>query len=182
MARAKKITEEKVEEMVVEKTPKKRGRVQIPKDVECVVMSLYSGELVYRDKRTTRLFEFPELADTEIMTIEELVTMKNLNRKFFKNKYITVVDVFSDEYTLDDVYAFLQITGDTEILSAEDMDDIILNMGINEFRVIMQNRKEGALRQRIVERALMLYKDGEFNDYSKIKIMRDVTKKNYLFE
>ena len=159
-----------------------RRRVQIPKDVECVVMSLCNGELVYRDRRTSRLFEFPELGDSEIMTIEELSTMKNLARKFFKNSYITVVDVLEDEYTLEDVYEYLQIKTNTEILCAEDMDDIILDMDVNDFRTILQNRKEGGLRQRIVERAMKLYEDGEFNDYSKMKIIKDVTKLDYLFE
>ena len=159
-----------------------RRRVQIPKDVECVVMSLCNGELVYRDRRTSRLFEFPELGDSEIMTIEELSTMKNLARKFFKNSYITVVDVLDDEYTLEDVYEYLQIKTNTEILCAEDMDDIILDMDIDDFRTILQNRKEGGLRQRIVERAMKLYEDGEFNDYSKMKIIKDVTKLDYLFE
>lgn len=159
-----------------------RRRVQIPKDVECVVMSLCNGELVYRDRRTSRLFEFPELGDSEIMTIEELSTMKNLARKFFKNSYITVVDVLDDEYTLEDVYEYLQIKTNTEILCAEDMDDIILDMDVNDFRTILQNRKEGGLRQRIVERAIKLYEDGEFNDYSKMKIIKDVTKLDYLFE
>lgn len=159
-----------------------RRRVQIPKDVECVVMSLCNGELVYRDRRTSRLFEFPELGDSEIMTIEELSTMKNLARKFFKNSYITVVDVLDDEYTLEDVYEYLQIKTNTEILCAEDMDDIILDMDVNDFRTILQNRKEGGLRQRIVERAMKLYEDGEFNDYSKMKIIKDVTKLDYLFE
>ena len=159
-----------------------RRRVQIPKDVECVVMSLCNGELVYRDRRTSRLFEFPELGDSEIMTIEELSTMKNLARKFFKNSYITVVDVLDDEYTLEDVYEYLQIKTNTEILCAEDMDDIILDMDIDDFRTILQNRKEGGLRQRIVERAIKLYEDGEFNDYSKMKIIKDVTKLDYLFE
>ena len=159
-----------------------RRRVQIPKDVECVVMSLCNGELVYRDRRTSRLFEFPVLGDSEIMTIEELSTMKNLARKFFKNSYITVVDVLDDEYTLEDVYEYLQIKTNTEILCAEDMDDIILDMDIDDFRTILQNRKEGGLRQRIVERAMKLYEDGEFNDYSKMKIIKDVTKLDYLFE
>lgn len=159
-----------------------RRRVQIPKDVECVVMSLCNGELVYRDRRTSRLFEFPELGDSEIMTIEELSTMKNLARKFFKNSYITVVDVLDDEYTLEDVYEYLQIKTNTEILCAEDMDDIILDMDVNDFRTILQNRKEGGLRQRIVERAMKLYEDGEFNDYSKMKVIKDVTKLDYLFE
>lgn len=159
-----------------------RRRVQIPKDVECVVMSLCNGELVYRDRRTSRLFEFPELGDSEIMTIEELSTMKNLARKFFKNSYITVVDVLDDEYTLEDIYEYLQIKTNTEILCAEDMDDIILDMDVNDFRTILQNRKEGGLRQRIVERAMKLYEDGEFNDYSKMKIIKDVTKLDYLFE
>lgn len=159
-----------------------RRRVQIPKDVECVVMSLCNGELVYRDRRTSRLFEFPELGDSEIMTIEELSTMKNLARKFFKNSYITVVDVLDDEYTLEDVYEYLQIKTNAEILCAEDMDDIILDMDVNDFRTILQNRKEGGLRQRIVERAMKLYEDGEFNDYSKMKIIKDVTKLDYLFE
>ena len=159
-----------------------RRRVQIPKDVECVVMSLCNGELVYRDRRTSRLFEFPELWDSEIMKIEELSTMKNLARKFFKNSYITVVDVLDDEYTLEDVYEYLQIKTNTEILCAEDMDDIILDMDVNDFRTILQNRKEGGLRQRIVERAMKLYEDGEFNDYSKMKIIKDVTKLDYLFE
>ena len=159
-----------------------RRRVQIPKDVECVVMSLCNGELVYRDRRTSRLFEFPELGDSEIMTIEELSTMKNLARKFFRNSYVTIVDVLDDEYTLDDVYEYLQIKTNTEILCAEDMDDIILDMDIDDFRTILQNRKEGGLRQRIVERAIKLYEDGEFNDYSKMKIIKDVTKLDYLFE
>ena len=116
------------------------------------------------------------------MTIEELSTMKNLARKFFKNSYITVVDVLDDEYTLEDVYEYLQIKTNTEILCAEDMDDIILDMDVNDFRTILQNRKEGGLRQRIVERAMKLYEDGEFNDYSKMKIIKDVTKLDYLFE
>ena len=62
------------------------------------------------------------------------------------------------------------------------MDDIILDMDVNDFRTILQNRKEGGLRQRIVERAMKLYEDGEFNDYSKMKIIKDVTKLDYLFE
>lgn len=181
---------EVIEEVIQEEKPAKetkkasssRRRVQIPKDVECVVMSLCNGELVYRDRRTTRLFEFPELGDSEIMTIEELTTMKNLARKFFKNSYITVVDVLDDEYTLEDVYNYLQIKTETEILSAEDMDDIILDMDIDDFRTILRNRKEGGLRQRIVERAIKLYENSEFNDYSKMRVIKEVTGLDYLFE
>lgn len=181
---------EVIEEIIQEEKPVKETkkassftrRVQIPKDVECVVMSLCNGELVYRDRRTTRLFEFPELGDSEIMTIEELTTMKNLARKFFKNSYITVVDVLDDEYTLEDVYNYLQIKTETEILSAEDMDDIILDMNIDDFRTILRNRKEGGLRQRIVERAIKLYENSEFNDYSKMRVIKEVTGLDYLFE
>ena len=180
---------EVIEEIIQEDKPVKetkkassRRRVQIPKDIECVVMSLCNGELVYRDRRTTRLFEFPELGDSEIMTIEELTTMKNLARKFFKNSYITVVDVLDDEYTLEDVYNYLQIKTETEILSAEDMDDIILDMNIDDFRTILRNRKEGGLRQRIVERAIKLYENSEFNDYSKMRVIKEVTGLDYLFE
>lgn len=181
---------EVIEEIIQEEKPVKetkkasssRRRVQIPKDTECVVMSLCNGELVYRDRRTTRLFEFPELGDSEIMTIEELTTMKNLARKFFKNSYITVVDVLDDEYTLEDVYNYLQIKTETEILSAEDMDDIILDMDIDDFRTILRNRKEGGLRQRIVERAIKLYENSEFNDYSKMRVIKEVTGLDYLFE
>lgn len=181
---------EVIEEIIQEEKPVKetkkasssRRRVQIPKDIECVVMSLCNGELVYRDRRTTRLFEFPELGDSEIMTIEELTTMKNLARKFFKNSYITVVDVLDDEYTLEDVYNYLQIKTETEILSAEDMDDIILDMNIDDFRTILRNRKEGGLRQRIVERAIKLYENSEFNDYSKMRVIKEVTGLDYLFE
>ena len=190
MARTKtKKTEVIEEEVVQEEKPVKekkasssRRRVSIPKDIECVVMSLCNSELVYRDKRTTRLFEFPELGDSEIMTIEELTTMKNLARKFFKNSYITVIDVLDDEYTLDDVYSFLQIKTETEIFEASDMDDIVLDLDIADFKRILQNKKEGGLRQRIVERAIKLYNDGEFNDYSKMKAIKDITGLDYLFE
>ena len=191
MARATKTKKTEIvnEEVLAEEKPVKatrrtssRRRVQIPKDIEVVVMSLCNSELVYRDKRTSRLFEFPELGDSEIMTIEELSTMKNLARKFFKNSYLTVVDVLDDEYSLDDIYEFLQIKTETEILCADDMDDIILDLDLESFRIILQNRKEGGLRQRIVERAMKLYTEGEFNDYSKMKVIKDVTKLDYLFE
>lgn len=189
MARAKTKKTEIIEEEIQEEKPVKekrtsstRRRVNIPKDVECVVMSLCNGELVYRDKRTTRLFEFPELGDSEIMTIEELTTMKNLARGFFKKSYVTVIDVLDDEYTLEDVFNFLQIKTETEIFEASDMDDIILDLDIADFKRILQNRKEGGLRNRIVERAIKLYEDGEFNDYSKMKAIKDITGLDYLFE
>ena len=180
--KAEVVNEEVKIEVPEKRTSSRRKRVNIPKDVECVVMSLCNGELIYRDKRTTRLFEFPELGDTEIMTIEELTTMKNLSRKFFKNSYIAIVDILDDEYTLEDVYSFLQITTETEILCPEDMDDIVLEMDLESFRRILQNRKEGGLRQRIVERAIKLYEDGEFNDYAKMKVIKEITKLSYLFE
>ena len=176
------VNEEVKVEVPEKRTSSRRKRINIPKDVECVVMSLGNGELIYRDKRTTRLFEFPEIGDTEIMTIEELTTMKNLSRKFFKNSYIAIVDILDDEYTLEDVYSFLQITTETEILCPEDMDDIVLEMDLESFRRILQNRKEGGLRQRIVERAIKLYEDGEFNDYAKMKVIKEITKLSYLFE
>lgn len=64
---------------------------KITPDTIVTVQSNFAGLLTYTSKKTNETIDWPSLGMTNPMTVEELTTMRNTQRGFFKNKWIKFV-------------------------------------------------------------------------------------------
>ena len=104
---------ETVKEAVVEKTqPKstKRKDTRIPLDVEVPCLCNVKGGLIYTSTRAGGMnAEWSEFGEMQYLDIRELLLMRNTQKRFFNDNWISLKDTDDGEYTADDVYKFLRV-------------------------------------------------------------------------
>lgn len=163
--------ETKVEEVVEKvevKKPLTLGELRRKlknKSIDVEIMNIAGGEVFYRCPKTHSEITLESVGDTETVDLDFLMTMKNRHKGLFTRYIIAIVDVYDDEITIEDIITYLGI-GDlykeAERLDANYIEDLILNTDAIEFSEII-DRLNIALVHRIGERALDLFKNGQFD-------------------
>lgn len=125
---------ETVKEAVVEKTqPKstKRKDTRIPLDVEVPCLCNVKGGLIYTSTRAGGMnAEWSEFGEMQYLDIRELLLMRNTQKRFFNDNWISLKDTDDGEYTADDVYKFLRV--DDKYGDFYDVDNIESFFDLNE--------------------------------------------------
>lgn len=185
--KTKKTTEDKkvetnIEETTEEKvTTKPRKRVQVSRDLEVAFINFTSGGFIYIDPKTQNRYEMESYGDMDYITVGELLTMKNSNKSILDKFWILLVDVLSDDVELEDVLKYLQLDKKYEdFLTPDEVDNLILKSNTGKFENII-NKSDKNLSERIVERAILLFREGKFNDYSKMEVIKKVSGNEELF-
>ncbi|MCD3318383.1 hypothetical protein IRP63_14775 (plasmid) [Clostridium botulinum] len=121
--------------------------------------------------------------DLDYITYEELNAMKNKYRIILQDYWILPIDVISDDVTLEDVLQFagLKDIYKAEMLQSDFIDELLINKDINEFMDIMQKVTNKYILS-IVDRAVALFKENKFNDYSKMSVLENKVQKPDLFK
>lgn len=84
------------------------------------VRSNFKGTLIYVSKKTGYEVEWLEYGESNYMTIEELQVMRNTQRKFFENNWISL-----DDPDAEDILRFLQVDKYYEhAINVDELDDV----------------------------------------------------------
>jgi hypothetical protein len=81
----------------------RRRRVTVDRDVEVVIVSNCLGSFFYENPRMSMVIDLQHIDDEEYITVGDLRTILNSNRKILEGFDILITEVLDDRYTLDDV-------------------------------------------------------------------------------
>lgn len=91
------------------KTNKRKGK-RIPLDVEVPCLCNVKGGLIYISTRNGGMnAEWSEFGDLQYLDVRELLLMRNSQKRFFNDNWISIKDTDDGEYTADDIYKFLRV-------------------------------------------------------------------------
>lgn len=196
MARAKSVKEELAkaieesdkEEVIEETTEKglkvasKKRLTTIPKDLDVIIMNNTNGRFAYTCPRTQNRHDIDTFGDMDRITLAELSTMKNSHKIILDKFWILIIDVDSDEFTVEDVLYYLQLDKlYEEALSNEEIDNLLKKVALNKFEKILKSLNN-VMAVKVIERAVMLFREGEFGDSNKMDIMEELVKREDLFK
>lgn len=158
-------------------------RKLITNDLEIIIMNNTNNKFTYECPRTHRSYDMASYGDLDYITYEELNAMKNKYRIILQDYWILPIDVVSDDVTLEDVLQFagLKDIYKAEMLQSDFIDELLINKDINEFMDIMTKVTNRYILS-IVNRAVTLFKENKFNDYSKMSILENKVQKPDLFK
>ena len=169
----KKVTTEKEVEQIQTKEPiieaKKRYtsrelRKLISKDLEVTIMNTCCGTFYYECPKTHEIVELEEYGDCVEVSLELLSTMKNRSKNILKDCVVMIIDVFHDEYDLEDVLTYLQLDEKYEkledIYDADCLDELILTSNADTFDNLI-NKSDIGLCVQIARRSIVLFREGK---------------------
>lgn len=94
----------------VKEKPIKRENRRIPIDLEVACISNVKGRLTYISSRAGGLnADWDEFGSVQYLDIRELMSMRNTQRRFFEDNWISIQDSDDGEYTADEIYKFLRV-------------------------------------------------------------------------
>lgn len=123
--RAKYEKENTTTETVQKKTKSVSKITKIPLDIEVPVICNVIGGATYI-ARNGDTVDWDEFGACEYMTLGEIVSMKNSQRRFFTDNWIILED--TDEYSAIELYEFLKVTKYYEHILTPDTIDSIFDM------------------------------------------------------
>lgn len=174
------IEEVKAEEVVKKKKKPKKNKVS--RDTEVVFMNNTNGNLFYKCPKTHAIFDMYEYGDTDYITVEQLLVMNNSSRKILKELWIILTDVVDDDVELDDVLKYLGLDKlYSDEIAPEDIDDFILKSKDKNFSKTLKKMGK-ILVKKVVERSVVLYREGKLNSISKVNIIKEFVGNDDLFE
>lgn len=168
-----------VKETVKKSTPK---RVVVDRNTEVVFMNNTNGNLFYKCPKTHATYDMYEYGDTDYITVEQLLIMNNTSRKMLKELWILLIDVATEGVELEDVLKYLGIDKlYSDEITPEDVDNFILKSLDNKFAKTLE-KMDKVLAKKVVERAVILYREGGFNSLSKLNAIKEFIGNEDLFE
>ncbi|MCP3925545.1 MAG: hypothetical protein GY714_23495 [Desulfobacterales bacterium] len=187
-AKTKNVKEEKINKVEqVNKTVKPvNKRKKIDKDLDILIMNNVGGDWVYQEKGIGGgYWNIAQFGDTEIMTVQQLQRMKASEPAHLMKLWVVLVDVYSDDedITIDDVIKFLGLDKlYNQEIKPNQIDDIILNTtDFYQFNNMLDKISSDMLR-RVIDRAVMLYKEGRFNDPTKMEVFKKKMGNELIFD
>ena len=183
----------KVEEVVkevevpVKKKTKRELRNELKKlkhDIDVEIVSLSTGRVSYTNREGDVIFDLNNFGDKDIVDLGEIYRLASKHKNYFERHYIAIVDVYHDDYDLEDILEFLGITelySNIENYDENYIHEILMNMDNYDFEktVSVNNRY---LADRLADRAKFLYRKDKFYDMSKAKVLADRLNTYDLFE
>lgn len=171
----------------------RRRRVTVDRDVEVVIVSNCLGSFFYENPRMSMVIDLQHIDDEEYITVGDLRTILNSNRKILEGFDILVTEVLDDRYTLDDVLVFLgldrkyeeyySLTGKRnkgKMAEVKDIKDFLVKAPALTFEKVMETI-EPKLRNKIIETSVTLFKLKEFGDYNKMQTIRKYVNNDDIF-
>lgn len=168
---------------ITEARKKVKNLKRVDRDVEVIVMKNVYGGWSYMDKATGSMYRIDSEATTEVIPMGVLMKMNSSHSKILGRFQIVPIDVYSDEFTVEDVIENLNLTKKykEEVNPSEIEDFILSNENISTFSESI-GKLSRAMKTRVVERAIALFKEGEFNDPTKKGILMKIADNNMIFE
>lgn len=155
-------------------------RTKIEQDVEIIIMNNVRGSFFYKSRSGDLILDLDEFGDEEYVTFADLKRIMASNRAILETLKIVIVDVDSDDYTIDDVVAALRLSDSyNELKSVCDgefgmnsISDYINTASEEELGKILSSSKT-KLKNNILETAVVMYREGSLTDYNKMKLFAE---------
>lgn len=126
-----------VTEIVNETAPVKETKVarparkKIPLDTEVPVISNVKGGLIYTSTNPSGMSaEWDDFGSLQYLDLRDLLLMRNTQKRFFEDNWISLKDTDDGEFTADDIYKFLRV--DDKYGDFYDADNIETFFSLNE--------------------------------------------------
>ena len=123
---------------VVEKTQPKvttKKDERIPLDVEVPCLCNVKGGLIYTSTRAGGMnAEWSDFGELQYLDVRELLLMRNSQKRFFNDNWISLKDTDDGEYTAEEIYKFLRV--DDKYGDFYDADNIESFFDLNEKQMI----------------------------------------------
>lgn len=163
--------------------PKKRPkRVVVDRETEVIFMNNTNGGLFYRCPKTHAVYDMQEYGDEDYITVEQLLIMNNTSRKMLKELWVLLVDTADEDVEIEDVIKYLGLDSlYNDEVAPENIDDFIIKSTDNRFEKSLSKMGK-TLGQKIVERSILLFREGSLNSFSKMSILKEFTDNEDLFE
>lgn len=155
---------------------KKAAKIEEPKvepianDLTVDVASAVNGELIWVSKRTGYKVIWNEFGEKNPLTVADLLDMRNGDRAFFVNNWVTIEDSRADEIMkhlgIDKFYKLIK--------SVDDLDEIILGMDPDKIKTALP-KFSYSLKETIILRAQELKNEGRLDSSRRIKALEDGT-------
>lgn len=151
--------------------PKKQEQLPpITNDYVVQVASAVHGELIFVSKTTGYKVKWNEFGEQNPFTVRDLFDMRNGNRGFFTNNWITIEDPRADEVLkllgVDKFYPYIR--------SVNDVDTLILDTEADEMSEIVSRFPQNT-KELVAQRAFELKEDGVLDSAKTIKAIEEAT-------
>ena len=146
----------------IRKDIRKRAR-----DIEVEVLNMTNGEFFYKCRKTKEELNLMERGNSDIVTLDFLLNMKNQHRALLERLDLVIIDVY-DDFELSDILEYLGLSKiyEDEKYDVDYIEDAINDMDSEEFSNLVQNASIG-LVVKIAERGIQLAKEGGFDSFFK---------------
>lgn len=169
----KKVKEEvKNEEVVVAEVVRTKADIRKDlrkraRDIEVEVLNMTNGEFFYKCRKTKEELNLMERGNSDIVTLDFLLNMKNQHRALLERLDLVIIDVY-DDFDLSDILEYLGLSKiyEDEKYDVDYIEDAINDMDSEEFSNLVQNASIG-LVVKIAERGIQLAKEGGFDSFFK---------------
>ena len=124
--------------------------------------------------------------DIEDVPFSELNDIFKRHRRMFENFEILIEDVYcpdNDEITVEDVKMVLGLKekGVEEIPDEYYLDEVLLDFSFDEYEEEIKSLPLSVI-DRLMDRAIILYKQGEFSNFNKMSLLEKKLGLEYVFE
>ncbi|EML6501628.1 hypothetical protein PIT23_003032 [Clostridioides difficile] len=153
-------------------------------EIEVEIMNLDTGTVLYRDRDERLIFEMNKAGEKTFILLSDLYEISNKHRGYFENYLITIIDVDSDDYTVEDILEYLNLKDMYEYLDEYDLDyinHILLKLDNYKFVNLVEKANYGLI-ECLGSRVIELYKKGKFDSHYKERLIATRLGLQSLFE
>lgn len=164
--------------------PQRRRRVTVDRDVEVVIVSNTTNRFYYENPRMNMVIDLHHIGDEEYVTVGDLRTILNSNRKILESFEILITEVVDEQYTVEDVLIFLGLDRKyreyfslvrkdmNSMAEVTDIKNFLIKAPLHVFEDQMA-KMDDKLRGKVIEMSVKLFKLKQFSDYNKMQIVSE---------
>lgn len=170
------------------RTAKRPTRVKVDRDTEVVVINNTFGRFIHNNPRLSMVIDLDRFGDEEYLTVGDLRTIANTNKKILEGFDLVILEVPDGENTVEEVVNFLGLgkhydayfkaTGKGDNGS---LQDFVLRSDEDQFERILKAMEKG-LRNKVVDLSVKLFKMKKLKDYGKMQIIQEIVGDEDLFD
>lgn len=160
--------EVKKEDTKVEKT-KKKTKSQIlnalktkEDEINIEILNIGVGNAAYLNKMGISYFDL-DMGESEILSLKLVKEICSKSISFFKDYVITISNVFTDEFSIDEVLMYLgldKVYKDIENYDIDFLKEIIVDYDVDEFEKCMKKHDKKFIKM-MACKMIQLYRIGE---------------------
>lgn len=152
-------------------------------EIEVELLHINSGGTSCRDRGGRVLFDFDNYGEREFLSLADVYEIATKYKDFFGKHQIVIVDLDTDDYTIDDIIEFLGLNELYDEIENYDTDYVsqILKLKYVEFEEVLKNANEDLIRS-LASRAVELYNNNKFDSKKKENLLAEKLGVECLFE